>query len=123
MYASCLREKEGRLFEAANPHATKTTVASQEGQDITLFLQNVLDPVTIFLATERITNNKTSLCLLSDDESSLQWCNREKNYEKTYHRVKLLSKADGHMGRKKPVGTVEKLLTIPQYPTPSTRVF
>lgn len=74
MYASCLREKEGRLFEAANLHATKTTMASQEGQDITLFLHNVLDPVMIFLATERVTdrNNKTGLCRLSDNESSLQ---------------------------------------------------
>lgn len=85
------------------------------------------NPVMILLATERITdrNNKNSLCLLSDNESSLQWCNREKNYEKTYHRVKLISKADGHLGREEQVGIVEKLLTIPKPQTPaqSTCVF
>lgn len=37
-----------------------------------------------------------------------------KTMGKPYHRVKLISKADGHLGREEPVGIVEKLLTIPK---------
>lgn len=52
-------------------------------KDMTLlhfFIMSV-NSVTIFLATERITdrNDRTSQCLLSDNESSFQWCKREKN--------------------------------------------
>lgn len=44
MYASLLREKGSRLFlKDANLHATKNTMASQEGQDITLFLHNACE--------------------------------------------------------------------------------
>lgn len=55
-------------------------------KDMTLphFFITFVNSVTIFLACESITNrnDNNSLCLLSDNESSFQWCEREKNYEK-----------------------------------------
>lgn len=56
-------------------------------KDMTLpyFFIMFVNSVMIFLATERITdrNDNNNLCLLSDNESSIQWCKREKNYGKT----------------------------------------
>jgi len=49
MYASLLREEDGRLLlKDANLHATKNTLASQVGQDIAPFLHNACESCSDF---------------------------------------------------------------------------
>lgn len=85
----------------------------RKGMTLPYFFIMFVNSVMNFLATERITdrNNNNSLCLLSDNESSIQWCKREKNYGKPYPSIQVFSKGDADLGREVPGRIMKKLFT------------